>query len=72
LITVEFKLNFLAPAGGDRLRVCAEVLKGGRSLYVTEAHAYAIAPEGETRCASALVTYFVLPPRKKHGQKHDP
>jgi uncharacterized protein (TIGR00369 family) len=63
VITVEYKLNFLAPAAGERLVVRAEVLRGGRTLTVSEAHAWAVKDGAETRCASALVTYLLMPPR---------
>lgn len=63
VITVEYKLNFLAPAAGERVIVRAGVLKGGRTLSVCEAHAYAVQDGTETRCASAMVTYILLPPR---------
>jgi uncharacterized protein (TIGR00369 family) len=64
VITVEYKLNFLAPAAGERLVVRAEVLRGGRTLTVSAAHAYALRDGAETLCASALVTYITLPPRQ--------
>jgi uncharacterized protein (TIGR00369 family) len=35
LVTVEYKINLLAPAVGARLRARGEVLKPGRSLSVT-------------------------------------
>lgn len=63
VVTVEYKLNFLAPARGGQLNVRAEVLNplpGGRTLTVGEAHAYVVRDGSETRCASALVTYLTL------------
>jgi uncharacterized protein (TIGR00369 family) len=35
LVTVEFKINLLAPAVGSRLRALGKVLKPGRSLSIT-------------------------------------
>ena len=41
VLTVEFKSNFLAPAQGERFRVCGRVLKPGRTLTVCQADAFA-------------------------------
>ena len=37
VLTVEFKINLLAPADGDLLRAVGRVVKPGRTLTVTEA-----------------------------------
>jgi uncharacterized protein (TIGR00369 family) len=37
LVTVEYKINLLAPAVGTRLRARGDVLKPGRSLSITRA-----------------------------------
>ena len=62
VITVEYKLNFLAPAAGDRLRLHARAVRHGRRLTVCEAQAFSLEAGGEIHCASALVTYMGLPP----------
>lgn len=36
VLTVEFKINLLRPAKGERLRCRAEVLKPGKTLLVVE------------------------------------
>jgi uncharacterized protein (TIGR00369 family) len=41
VLTVEFKVNLLAPAKGEEFRFRARVLKPGRTLTVCEAHAFA-------------------------------
>jgi uncharacterized protein (TIGR00369 family) len=42
VLTVELKVNLLAPAVGDRLRARGEVLRPGRNLTVCRADAYAV------------------------------
>jgi uncharacterized protein (TIGR00369 family) len=37
VLTVEFKINYLRPATGDRLRCTATVLRAGRTAIVAEA-----------------------------------
>ncbi len=63
-VTVEYKVNFLAPARGEVFIARAEVLKAGRSLVVLQSHGYGATGGVETRCASAIVTYMVLAPRE--------
>lgn len=40
VLTVEFKLNLLAPADGDAIVAIGEVVKPGRSLTVTKGEVY--------------------------------
>lgn len=40
VLTVEYKLNLLRPAAGDRLRAAAQVLRAGRQLVVCRAEAF--------------------------------
>jgi uncharacterized protein (TIGR00369 family) len=56
LLTVEFKINLLAPAGGDLLVARGRVLRPGRTLSVCESHVVAVREGEETPCAVALVT----------------
>lgn len=62
LLTVEYKLNFLAPARGEALVARARVLKAGRTLVISQVDVAAVAGAEETACAAALVTY--LTPRE--------
>src|SRR3712207_6607693 len=41
VLTVEYKLNLLRPAVGERLRLEAQVLRAGRRLVVCRGEAYA-------------------------------
>lgn len=54
VLTVEFKINFLAPARGQRFRFAAEVVKPGRTLLLTEGRAHALAEDGSTRLIATM------------------
>ena len=56
VLTVEFKLNLLAPAEGELLIARGGVLRSGRTLTVCEAAVVGLRDGQETRCAAALVT----------------
>ena len=47
VLTVEYKMNMLAPAEGDMLIARGEVLKAGRSLSVVRADVWAVAATGK-------------------------
>jgi uncharacterized protein (TIGR00369 family) len=55
-LTAEYKLNFLAPASGDRLICRAKVLKPGRTLTVVEAKVHCVTDGQEKLVAAALAT----------------
>ena len=42
VLTIEFKINLLAPARGERFRMEGRVLKPGRTITVCEGRAFAI------------------------------
>ena len=42
VLTVEFKINLLAPAQGERFRMEGRVLKPGRTITVCEGRAFAL------------------------------
>ena len=56
VLTVEFKLNLLAPAAGDLLMARGRVVRAGRTLTVCESTVGALRDGEETPCAIALVT----------------
>ena len=62
-LTVEFKLNFLAPAKSEWLVVRSRVVKPGRTLTVAQSDAFTLLDGKETHCATALVTYMGISPR---------
>ena len=60
ILTVEFKINLLNPAAGDRLRAEAMVRKGGRTLVVVAATVSAIRSDRTVPCGEMLGTFIVL------------
>jgi uncharacterized protein (TIGR00369 family) len=42
VLTIEFKINLLAPAQGESFRMVGAVIKAGRTVTVAEGHAYAV------------------------------
>lgn len=56
VLSVEFKVNLLAPARGDRLAARARVVRSGRTITVCQADAYGVAHDGEVHCATMTAT----------------
>ena len=56
VLTVEFKVNFLAPARGELLIATGEVLRPGRTLIVTEGRVLVERAGRRTLCATMLQT----------------
>ena len=56
VLTVELKVNLLAPAVGDSLHAHGEVLRPGRNLTVCRGDAYAISDGGSKHVATILAT----------------
>ena len=55
-LTIEFKINFLNIADGERLIAEAVILQGGRSIFHAESKVYSVKDENKILTASALVT----------------
>lgn len=60
VLTVEFKINLLAPADGDLLRAVGRVVKPGRTLTVTEAEVLVLKDGQEKACARMAQTLMCL------------
>ena len=60
VLTVEFKVNLLAPADGNLLRATGRVIKPGRTLTVTEAEVIVVKNGGERTCAHMVQTLMCL------------
>ena len=56
ILTVEYKLNLMAPADGDRLFARGHVLRPGRTLTVTRAEVSVFKDGHETVCAAMQQT----------------
>lgn len=59
VLTVEFKINYLKPAIGDRLRCTASVLRAGKTMIVAEALVFTSEAGKETLVAKLTETLFV-------------
>ena len=56
-VTVEYKINFLRQAKGERIVAEAEVEQTGTKFSVVASNVYAVSAEGARRkCATAIVT----------------
>lgn len=64
VLTVEYKLNLVAPADGERLVARGEVIKPGRTLLITRAEVFAVKQEQWTLCAVMQQTIMAM-----HGKK---
>ncbi len=60
ILTVEFKINLLAPADGEKIRATGKVIKAGRTLTVCELQAFAIKNGAEKLCAHGMGTLICL------------
>ncbi|WP_329531487.1 PaaI family thioesterase [Streptomyces sp. NBC_01450] len=49
VLTVEYKINLLAPAAGDHLEAIGTVLKSGRTLTVCQLEVYGVREGGERK-----------------------
>ena len=64
VLSVEYKLNLLAPARGEHLIARGRVLRAGRTLTVSSVDVFAVRGREETLCASMLQTLIRVPPRE--------
>ena len=60
VLTVEYKINLLAPAVGDRFIARATVIRPGRTLTVVEADVFASVQGEERRTATMLATIIAV------------
>lgn len=60
VLSVEFKLNLLAPADGEFLVAEGQVLKSGRNLVITRGEVYAIKNGRATHCATMQQTLMTM------------
>ena len=55
-LTIEFKVNLLAPAKGPRFRLEGQVVKPGRTITVVEGRALQVDPTGAERLVATMTT----------------
>ena len=60
ILTVEFKINLIAPAHGDKLLAHARVIRSGRTLTVCEMEVFAVTRDEHIKCATALGTFMTM------------
>ena len=61
VLTVEYKVNLLAPADGEKLRARGEVIKSGRTLTITQGKVFVTKDGKETLCALMQQTLIAMP-----------
>jgi uncharacterized protein (TIGR00369 family) len=61
VLTVELKVNLLAPAVGDSLQAHGEVIRPGRNLTICRGDAYAVSGDGSKHVATILTTMTGVP-----------
>jgi uncharacterized protein (TIGR00369 family) len=60
ILTIEFKINLLAPARGERFRFEGNVTKPGRTITVTDGEAWALTGEQTKRIATMTATMMTI------------
>ncbi len=60
VLTIEFKINLIAPAEGERFRMEGVVIKPGRTVTVTEGRAYALKGGREKLIATMGATLMAV------------
>lgn len=63
VVTVEFKINFLRPALGERILARGSVTRAGRSLTVAQGEAFAVSNGREELVAIMIATMIPFSPR---------
>ncbi len=64
VLTVEYKMNLVAPADGEKLIARGKVVRPGRTLVVTQAEVFAVKDGKEKLCALMQQTIMVM-----HGKE---
>ena len=64
VLTIEYKINLLAPAQGTRFRMEGAVVKPGRTITVTEGRAYALHEGREKLIATMGATLMTITGRE--------
>ena len=60
VLTVEFKINLMAAADGERLRAVGEVIRSGRTLTVCQLEVFVEKQGKRSHCATGLQTLMCL------------
>jgi uncharacterized protein (TIGR00369 family) len=60
VLTVEYKINLVAPAAGDMLIARARVVRSGKTLKICAADVFAVKDGAENLCATSLSTIMSM------------
>jgi uncharacterized protein (TIGR00369 family) len=60
VLTVEYKINLVAPAAGEILIARARVVRSGKTLKICAADVFAVKDGRETLCATTLSTIMAM------------
>ncbi len=60
VLSVEYKLNFMAPANGEKLIARGQVIRPGKTLIVTKAEVFSVVDGQEKVCALMQQTIMVM------------
>ena len=61
ILTIEFKINFLRPAGGEQLLCRSRILRPGRQVLVAESEVFDQTGGEEKMAAKAQLTLMAVP-----------
>ena len=64
VLTIEFKINLLAPASGEHFRAVGTVRKPGRQVFVSESELFAQTGDSEKLVASMTGTLMAVYPKE--------
>ena len=68
VLTVEYKMNLVAPADGEQLIARGKVVRPGRTLIITQGEVFAVKDGKESLCALMQQTIMVMHGK---GEKQD-
>ncbi|HKJ52372.1 MAG TPA: PaaI family thioesterase [Gammaproteobacteria bacterium] len=68
VLTIEFKINLLAPAAGENFLAHGRVRKPGRSVFVAEAELYAQRGDEEKLVATMVGTLMAIYPQSADAE----
>ncbi|MDO5629730.1 MAG: PaaI family thioesterase [Mobilicoccus sp.] len=63
VLSIEFKINLMAPAAGARLIARGTVVRAGRTIVVCQGDVYAVKDGVEKHCAAMIATMMCMMPR---------
>ena len=68
VLTVEYKMNLVAPADGETLIARGKVVRPGKTLIITQAEVFAVKNGQETLCALMQQTIMVMHGKSEKSQ----